>query len=179
VLVRNEEQHALAVAEIRLDVGPEIAVHDVRQLLGALQLDSQLPADHARRTVGREQGRTGERLGRPRGPRADLERDALVIRALAPQELRGFRCEPDVDHPRRADGLEQDYFDEILRRHDRPRRADVRPGSFEAFRLDQAVLLAGRRPQEADRALPRSSGYHRTRVVLGVEVRDFFAIDLS
>jgi len=33
-------------------------------------------------------------------------------------------------------------------------RADVRPGSFEALRLDDAELLAGRRPQEPDRALP-------------------------
>ena len=58
VLVGDEEQHALAVAEVRLDVGPEVAVHDVRQLLRALQLDPELAADQARRAVGRDQGPT-------------------------------------------------------------------------------------------------------------------------
>jgi hypothetical protein len=158
VLVGDEEEHALAVAEVRLDVGPEVAVHDVRQLFRALQVDPELAADQARRPICRQQGSTGERLGRSRGPRMDLERGTLVGRAPAPHELRRFRDEPDVDHPGRPDALEQDRFDELLRRHDRPRRADVRPGSLEALRLDDAELLAGGRPQEADGTLPPGRG---------------------
>ena len=83
VLVGDEEQHALALAEMRFDVGPEVAVHDVRQLLRSLELDSELAADQARGPVGRQQRPTGERLGRSRGPRPNLERGALVTRAPA------------------------------------------------------------------------------------------------
>src|SRR5262245_2359169 len=143
---------------MRLDVGSEVAVHDVRQLLRALELDSELATDQARRSVGRHQRPTRERLGRSRGARPDLEFGALVTRAPAPQELRRFGCEPDVDHSGRADGVEQDRFDELLRRHDWPRGADIRPRTLEAFGLDDAELLAGRRPEEPDRALPSRRG---------------------
>ena len=44
------------------------------------------------------------------------------------------------------------------RRRAAPQRSPVRPRSFEAFRLDEAELLTGRRAQEADRALPARRG---------------------
>ena len=75
-----------------------------------------------------------------------------------PQELRRLRAEPDVDHPGRPHGIEQDRLDQLLRRHDRLRRADVETWSLEALRLDEPELLAGRRPREADRALPSRRG---------------------
>ena len=127
----------------------------MRQLLRTLQLEAELAADQARRAVGGDQRPTGERLGRSRRPR----RGPRARRSRRPRCRRAASFVASVANrtstrPRRADGVEQDLLDQLLRRHDRLRRADVGPRALEALRLDDAELLAGRGAQEADRALP-------------------------
>ena len=87
--------------------------------------------------------------------RSSTSRTACVSPvASSLQQPRRFGAEPDVDEAGGAHRVQQDLLDQLLRRHHRQARTDVRPGPLEALRLDASVLHADRALQEADRTLP-------------------------
>src|SRR5262249_23241882 len=111
-------------------------------------------ADRAVRTVGRDQGGTGELLDRAGLAIPDLEDGGAIAGVAAGDQARRLGAETDVDRAAGTDRVEQDLLDQILRRHQGQRWAHVRAGPLEAARLDLAELPPHSTLEKADRALP-------------------------
>src|SRR5262249_35917126 len=96
-VVRYEEEDALPVAEVPLDVGAEVAVDDVGQPLRTFQLESELAPDEAGTAAGRDECRPRDRFHRTGRAVPPLERDTVGARAARLDQPRCLGPEADVD----------------------------------------------------------------------------------
>lgn len=155
--VGDEKHDAPAFSDMAFDIGAEVAVNEMMDALLAGQGDAKLATYRAVDTIGRHQRFPGQGIGVARGVGADRHGRLGVVVAPARQHVGDLVTEPKVDDSRGLRRVTQDGFGQVLRRHDRQRRADRRPGPFETSRPDLTHLLADHRVQIPHRALPTPS----------------------